>query len=316
MTELSNASIKNLNKNELKIELTNRGLGTQGTKEVLLNRLLKAIQDMDTRITESKSRNKANEIEKITSNISDASVSIELVKEIFTNMFKEQEEKFLNIVRNGISDTNARLVRLTQEISDNNIKLNDLSKETDDLKLSIETSQEITDEKFKDINKKLNNDKKQHGNEIDELWQENEYLCEKLRDIEDRCRRDNLRIDGLQEVENETWEQTENILKGMIQEKLEIQDINIERAHRVGSTSNTSPRTVVAKFSSFNGKQLVLSAAKKLKGQNIYINEDFSKKTMDIRKEKWKSVKSLRSQGKYAILVYDKIVVKGNFRKR
>ena len=155
MTELSHESIKNLNKNELKIELTNRGLGTQGTKEVLLNRLLKAIQDMDTRNTESESRNKANEMEKNTSNTSDASVSIELVKEIFTNMFKEQEEKLLNIVRNGISDTNARLDRLTQEISDNNIKLNDLSKETDDLKLSIETSQEITDEKFKEINKKL-----------------------------------------------------------------------------------------------------------------------------------------------------------------
>ena len=68
MTELSNESIKNLNKNELKIELTNRGLGTQGTKEVLLNRLSKAIQDMDTRNTESESRNKANEMEKNTSN--------------------------------------------------------------------------------------------------------------------------------------------------------------------------------------------------------------------------------------------------------
>ena len=31
---------------------------------------------------------------------------------------------------------------------------------------------------------------------------------------------------------------------------------------------------------------------------------------------KWKSVKSLKSQGRYAILVYDKIVVKGNFRKQ
>ena len=84
----------------------------------------------------------------------------------------------------------------------------------------------------------------------------------------------------------------------------------------MGSTSNNSPRTVVSKFSSFEGKQLVLSAAKKLKTQNIYINKDFSKKTMDIRKEKWKSVKSLRSQDKYDILVYDKIVVKGNFRKQ
>ena len=43
-------------------------------------------------------------------------------------MFKEQEEKLLNIVRNAISDTSARLDRLTQEISDNKIKLNDLNK--------------------------------------------------------------------------------------------------------------------------------------------------------------------------------------------
>ena len=79
MTELSNESFKNLNKNELKIELTNRGLETQGTKEVLLNRLSKAIQEMDTRNTESESRNKANEMEKNTSNTSDANVSIEIV---------------------------------------------------------------------------------------------------------------------------------------------------------------------------------------------------------------------------------------------
>ena len=54
----------------------------------------------------------------------------------------------------------------------------------------------------------------------------------------------------------------------------------------------------------------------KLKGQSIYINKDFSKEAMDIRKYKWKSVKLLRSQGKYAILVYNKIVVNGNFRRR
>ena len=55
-------------------------------------------------------------------------------------MFKEQEEKLSDIVRKGISDTNARFDWLTQEISDNNIKLNALSKETDDLKLSLENS--------------------------------------------------------------------------------------------------------------------------------------------------------------------------------
>ena len=48
---------------------------------------------MDTRNTESESRREANETERNTSNTSDAELSIKLVKEIFTNMFKEQEEK-------------------------------------------------------------------------------------------------------------------------------------------------------------------------------------------------------------------------------
>ena len=221
---------------------------------------------MDTRNTESESRNEANETERNTSNTSDANISIELVKEIFTNMFREQEEKLLNIVRNGILDSKARLDRLIQEVSDNNIKSNASRRERDYLKLTLETSQEITGNKFKEINHELKNDKQQHDNAIDELCQENEYLCEKLRDMEDRSRRDDLRIDGLKEVENETWQQTEQILKSMIQEKLEIEDVNIERAHRVGNTNNASPRTIIGKFSSFKEKQIVLSAAKKLKG--------------------------------------------------
>ena len=75
----------------------------------------------------------------------------------------------MNIVRNGISNTKARLDWLSQEISDSNIKLNALRKETDDLKLSLETSQEISNNKVKEINNKLKNHKQQHVNEIDEL---------------------------------------------------------------------------------------------------------------------------------------------------
>ena len=66
MTEPSGESIKNLTKNELKTELTNCGLETQGTKQVLLNRLSKAMQDRDVRNTESKSGNKASETERNT----------------------------------------------------------------------------------------------------------------------------------------------------------------------------------------------------------------------------------------------------------
>ena len=130
----------------------------QGTKKNLLNRLPRTIQETNTRNTESESI-KANETDRNTSNISDASITTEIVKEIFTDMFKEKGQKLLNIVRNGISDTNAHLDWLKQII-----KLNELSKETDDLKLNKETSIEINNKNFKERNKKLRNDKQQHGN--------------------------------------------------------------------------------------------------------------------------------------------------------
>ena len=99
---------------------------------------------------------------------------------------------------------------------------------------------------------------------------------------------------------------------------INIEGINIERAHRVGNKSNekNAPRTIVAKFSSYKDKQAILSVAKKLKGKDIYINEDYSKETLEIRKENWQTVKRLRSQGTYAYLVYDRIVTKGKFRKQ
>ena len=59
---------------------------------------------------------------------------------------------------------------------------------------------------------------------------------EKLRDMKDRSRRNNLRIDGLNDVKNGTLEKIKQILKSMIQGKLEIEDVNIKRAHRVGNT--------------------------------------------------------------------------------
>ena len=52
----------------------------------------------------------------------------------------------------------------------------------------------------------------------------NDQLCERLRDLEDRSRRDNLRIDGIAELENETWEQTEEILHNLFKEKARVRN--------------------------------------------------------------------------------------------
>ena len=88
-----------------------------------------------------------------------------------------------------------------------------LRKEIDNLKLSVEASQEMMEKKLEKAEGKVKLYKLEHDKDINELWQENEHLREKMRDLEDKSRRDNFRVDGLKEIENETWKQTEEILQ-------------------------------------------------------------------------------------------------------
>ena len=55
---------------------------------------------------------------------------------------------------------------------------------------------------------------------------------------------------------------------------------------------------------------MILRNVQKLKRSSIFINEDFSKQTIDLRKELWKEVKQLRSEGKIAYLNYRTVVTK------
>ena len=302
MSASSQESIKHLTKSELKTQLTKRGLPSNDRKDDLLKRLTETL---------NKQSKKVDKTEKQLQNI-----SIETIKELFIEMFKAQEETIRKIVSSCNSDTIMRLDRLSEEIQDNNERLEKLNKETVDLKISLETSQEIFEKKFQKVNDNLSKQKQKHKEDINELWKDNDQLCERLRDLEDRSRSDNLRIDGIAEVENETWEQGEEILHNLFKEKLELENISVERAHRAGNREKNNKRTIVLKFASFKDKLKIISEARKLKGTNININEDYSKETLEIRKEKWKEVKELRKNGTYAILVYDKVVIKRKYRKQ
>ena len=83
----------------------------------------------------------------------------------------------------------------------------------------------------------------------------------------------NLRVDSLKEIENETWQQTEEMLQQMIPDVLELEGINTDSAHRVGNKSNerNTPRTIVAKFSSCKDKKSVSQLQKIKRERYIYI---------------------------------------------
>ena len=121
--------------------------------------------------------------------------------------------------------------------------------------------------------------------------------------LEDRSRRNNLRIDGIKEEPNETWEACEKKIQDVIADKMGMESgVEIDRRHRIGprKTKTDRPRTVVCRLNRFKDKQRILNNAKKLKDMGIYIYEDFSKDTMELKKSLWEQVLEYRKQNKFA----------------
>ena len=135
-----------------------------------------------------------------------------------------------------------------------------------------------------------------------------ENIHNRLVQLEDRSRRNNIRIDGINEHNKESWEECKTRVHSMSKERLDIKDVEIERAHRSGRKSRSKPRRTVCKLLQFKDKQNILRKAKLLKGTNIFINKDYCQDTVEYRKELCEEVKVLRSQGKIAYLNYRSIV--------
>ena len=100
-----------------------------------------------------------------------------------------------------------------------------------DLKI-IEFTENVLEEKIQKSQEKT----KRHDERIRELykWQPDpQYVHNKLVDLEDHSRRNNLRIDGIKEKDGESWEGCEAEVEKLFRQKLDIEDkIIIERAHR------------------------------------------------------------------------------------
>ena len=97
---------------------------------------------------------------------------------------------------------------------------------------------------------------------MESVLTENKDIKEKLNDLEDRSRRNNLRINGLSEDDNETPSETERKVTGMFLKDLGVSEIAIERAHRSGSKTykdgNTnSKRVIVMKCLKYKDKETI-----------------------------------------------------------
>ena len=138
-----------------------------------------------------------------------------------------------------------------------------------------------------------------------------EELVQRTNYQEDYSRRNNLRISGMKELLNgETWEQTARQVITLLQDKLQLPPINLERAHRVGPVGHSYPRTVIARFEKFGDREAVMRNARKLKGTGIYINEDLCPASQEIIKSQLPTLKQARSEGIIAFFKHTKLIIK------
>ena len=105
--------------------------------------------------------------------------------------------------------------------------------------------------------------------------------------------------------------------KEAIKDELDIENVVIERAHRVKRNNDNNennnqtrkPSTAVAKLLHFKDKQDILHESKSLKIRNFYFKEYLSREIVAIRQGLWNEVDRLpEEEGKFAVINYDPIL--------
>ena len=86
----------------------------------------------------------------------------------------------------------------------------------------------------------------------------------------------------------------------------QVRSLAIEWAHRTGGKAHRD-RTIVVKFASFKAKDAVLQAAKP---RGVYVNEDFSMRVVNRRRELLPEMRAAGEHGKSMYLSLDKLIIK------
>lgn len=132
----------------------------------------------------------------------------------------------------------------------------------------------------------------------------------KLVDLEDRSRRNNLLVFGIQEDRNETEEELrKKVLLDVFDKRLGVKVNTVERIHRLGKKREDKTRPVIMRLFDYNEKTAVFDNCKKLKGCEISVSSDYSQATLEKRRNLWESAKMEKSRGSKVRLSHDRIVI-------
>ncbi|XP_072016548.1 uncharacterized protein [Amphiura filiformis] len=157
--------------------------------------------------------------------------------------------------------------------------------------------------------------------ELKTVREENKSLAQKIDDLENRSRRNNLVFYGIPEKVGLGQENCIDTLSSILRDFVGLNEDDmktIDRCHRTPSHKtvgdNTKPRIIHVAFSSFMAKQKVRKECiDKFKtndynGRKIYVSDDFSRRILQLRKSKMETFKRLQRENKKPFFVYPDVI--------
>ncbi len=192
-------------------------------------------------------------------------------------------------------------------------KLDGIEADIKEIKHSLEYAHaEIADLKKENETNKVNQE--QARERIGKLEQDNATLHNKIVDLQARSMRDNLLFFNIPERDQEN---TTEIIHELLETKMEIRDarnqVKIDRSHQIERKreGNRKPRPIVVKFNYYQDREHVRINAKKFKGTNIGVSEQFPEEIESVRKTLYPELKKAKAEGKRAKIVRDKLIIEG-----
>ena len=117
---------------------------------------------------------------------------------------------------------------------------------------------------------------------VGDLDNDNRALREELDTIEQYSRRNCLVVHGIPETKEDCSDALLHVFNGQL--NVSVAPHCIDRSHRLGrfQPSSHKPRPVIVKFVSYDTRRQVFSAKRRLKGTNIVVTENLTKRRSDL----------------------------------
>lgn len=171
--------------------------------------------------------------------------------------------------------------------------------------------------KFDNFRAEVSDWRQQIDGRMTTVEQKVDNIFVKLDDLENRSRRNNLLFFGVDDKENESWEESEEKVRNLIQNDLgfseeETGKIEFQRAHRIGHIVGKRP--IVAMFQSYKDRSKIFFKARdvfKTDGSARYVKQDFSERVKDIRQKLSPFYMKALNEKCRAKVAVDKLIVNG-----